>query len=222
MNIVLRSTVVIVLALGGSGLACADVLFDNLGQASGDVPSAVIGYFRGPSLPPIDTGLQFTMGAGLAPGQEYRIDSYGLAALELGSANTNKMVLRLFTDAGNQPGVEIDTTEVEILTSNAASYFPLSELQPLVTAGQRYWMIATAWEAPSGISWRQSTNNDHVHASYSREAAAVTISFNVQDSVPSLQILGTVVPEPAGWCLLVWGASAIGAYRRKGGGRGSR
>jgi hypothetical protein len=117
----------------------ATVIFDTFGPGDAYQPNAGIG------LGIVAGHTETIQGAAFTPAADAR-----LGAIELAAATpfgVNELRLWLMTDVASAPGVIIE----ELLLTGLSTAFPggsvvraESSLQPLLTAGNPYWLIAAA------------------------------------------------------------------------------
>lgn len=143
----------VLILTAGAGVR-ADTIYDNFGPDDGyDFRTA---WTIGLGFPVIDQGEPFTVSGG-----RYRLDAIELA-LQLAEGD-NAFDLWLMTDDGGEPGRVIEAFHVVGALGPTGHLTPpvrvASELHPVLKAGTRYWLVASA-TVDTYASWCWNATGD--------------------------------------------------------------
>ena len=183
------------------GPACANagtILFSNLVEPGDQYGPDAVGLGHTPAFP--DPGDYLSYAVPFIPSSTAFLTSF-VAPLGV-ATGTNQLEAFLYSDASDAPGSILESFT---LTSLPTSGFPFplltvnSVLDPMVTAGQRYWIAVTGGPATFGL-W--SLNLFQGNAADG--GASMTIVNGISgpwvvgsgERTGALEVLGTVVPEP--------------------------
>jgi hypothetical protein len=204
----------VALLLGSVGQARADVISSNLGP--GDTYDRINGRVEsGPDIFPVGATRQAV--AFTVTGGDFRFDSAQLGLTFV--SGTNAIDLRLYSDAGGEPGTVLETFHATGLpafgsTDNTLTTFT-SALHSLLQAGQEYWLLPFA-SGDTGVAWNDnSTGANSVALSHETEPTTWQIlPFSPQGA---FRVNGSpaAVPEPSTLTLLGLGTLALLGYGRQ-------
>jgi hypothetical protein len=195
-----------------AGPARADVLYSNLGpgesyQQSGNHAES------GPASPPgaIRQAVAFTVSADT---------SFDGARLAVGLVfGANKLDLRLYTDAGGQPGTVLEAIHASGQMPRFGQFGSghlvkfESALHPLLQAGGTYWLLPFAF----GNTWAGWNWNDQGGSGpFALSTKVEPVSWNVSKTLQgAFEVNGTPTPapEPSGLALALAGVTLLLARR---------
>lgn len=212
LKLLFTLVIVVVLALATEGAARADaVVFSNFG------PGMTFDINHGYTIAGSATNTaqvvanSFTVAGNV---------NFTTAQLALGLVSgPNMLQVLLVTDAGGVPGSIIETMNVNIGPFGLDSVVTATSiLNPLLTSGTTYWLMAFTPSANTLAGWNFSLIDTSPPSPYfaSNQIASTTGPW-VFGSGPrsAFQINGTPVPEPATILSLGAGIMAIVFRRRK-------
>jgi hypothetical protein len=190
--------------------ASADIVYDNFGP--GDTYSSiswVIGKHSSSQFQRM--AMPFVVSGGL----DFTLDSIHI---QLGDWNTgpNQYLVSLLSDVNGMPGAVLETMPANNVPSfgNGPATQVLSTINPVLTAGNRYWVSARAVdEALTRGSWYQAEENGR--NAFQNESTGPNWQLTTIDVARgAYRVNGTPVPEPTqGLTIIV--ASLVTAMRSR-------
>lgn len=198
------------LALAG-GAASADTIFDT-----GTPDGGFLGYYG------FDLFVDQSVAIAFTTGQDYTLDQVGLWMMSNNFASPGaEYTISLRTDAAGGMTIPGDTViESWDVQTAAVGWNPILEtvdsvLNPVLTAGTTYWIVAESdGSAGSNAVWVASNQLDSVYHSIQNvfNPGGDWIS-GYTTGAPGMVINGTPVPAPAGAAML--GLGGLLAARRR-------
>jgi hypothetical protein len=201
-------TAFLVALAGPAGPARADVIFSNLGP--GESYNQIQGYIEaGPeaAFPLTRQAMAFT--AGQTP------TSFDGARVALGLASgANEIDLRLYTDAGGQPGAVIETihasgqmpTYGQFGSGHLVTFE--SALHPLLEAGGTYWLLPFA-SGDTFAGWNRNDQGSSGPFALSQELEPTGWVVSSQQQ-GAYAVNGTPSPAPEPSALALAGVGLVG------------
>ena len=195
-----------VLVLSASTAARADTLFSNLGFQPG------IGYTV--STQSSQVNADFSQGDAFSVSETAQLSAIDVAiGLVSGS---NEIIVKLMTDNTGQPGAVLETWDAvnQMSTFGSTTLVALnSVLNPVLTAGQQYWLVAFAQDS-TWAAWNwNATNDSGPHALSTDNGATYSVSTQTRGA---FEVDGTVAaPEPSGLALVIVGLAGLALVTRE-------
>jgi hypothetical protein len=204
-RLILCSLLVVLLA---AGQIKALPIYNNFG--SGDsygVGSWTIGLPVPGSY--FDTGVPFAITVGIP----HTLDSIELAASWY--SGTNEIDVWLMSDDAGKPGTIIEAFNFQNLFSGGSILVGNSLLNPILTPGINYWLVASAPYNDTFAGWNVATNPSVWGPIAYRSGAGPWYVAN--DNQPAFRINGSpyVIPAPGAIILGGIGAGLVGWMRRR-------
>lgn len=210
MNIA-RSTTLALIAATTAGTAQADVIFDT-----GTPEPGFIGYYG------FDVFVDQSVAIAFTPDQDYQLDQVGLWMMSNDFDNAGApYTISVRTDANGGMTIPGDTViESWDVETAAIGWNPILEtvdsvLNPILTAGTTYWIVAES-DSPAFVDavWVASNQSEPVWHSvqnvFNPDGAWIS---GFTQGAPGLVVNGSVVPAPGSLALL--GVSAVFSARRR-------
>jgi hypothetical protein len=164
-----------ILALAVPAVAWADPIFTNFGAGlSYDITTG------GPVGNGLDsTGFNYAQGDTFVPAADANLGSIVIALSYL-SVPTDPITVALMADAGDQPGAvlerfTVDPSTLGALGTNNAPVVLTSLLNPLLTAGTRYWITVSS-TVTNSIAWSLNNTGDTAEEALSGDGGATWFS----------------------------------------------
>lgn len=208
----LRSTCIGLAAACLAGPALADVIIDT-----GPPNGGMMGYYGFDLLTTQSVAVAFT------PGQDYRLDGIGMWIMSNDFDNAGRQyTVTLRTDAEGGMTIPGGTIiESWTVATDAIGWSPVldslvSALNPVLSAGQTYWIVAESAEPPGGNPvWVAGAQDEPVwHSVQNAMNPNGEWISGWGNGVPAMVVSGTVVPAPGALACLAFGLTA-GARRRR-------
>lgn len=211
------STVIIILScflfVGISSTTKAATIFDNYGPAPGYKTSGAVGFSIGPneSYPSIVN----VAGPLFVPSDSAYLNYFDVPIWNSHGDETTTMQFDLVTF--NEDYSSLSTIETYLLTLGSAgsmdSYSLYSNDNPLLVAGNEYWLLASS---PDAVGWLYTTSSDT-----SAQATSYNGGLNFSITLPevdrqlALRVDGNPVPIPGALWLLGTGIiGVVGIMKR--------
>ena len=192
-------------------------IIDTFGPANGGNdyhPTNELAVLRDlDALIAVETAVAFT-----PSGADYRLQT-----IELGMTlynPDNVLEIWLTTDAGGVPGVILESFTL----SNQLTAYPgvdppvviTSVLEPILVAGQSYWVVARIPESNNGyVAWHSNVISATGTVKHRTTTELGTGSWTGgTTSLPAFRVSGVAVPEPSAVSLVAFGLLALGRPSR--------
>ena len=149
------------------------------------------------------------------PSANFTFSSAQLAMGIVGGPNILQVVL--MTSSGGFPGAIVETitlTDAVAPIGTGGIVLANSALQPLLSAGTQYWIVAFAPEDDTFMGWNLSLN-DFSTAVLLNGSHNLTGPWEFSAPRGAFQVNGTPVPEPATMLLLGGSLTVIALRKRK-------
>ena len=166
------------------------------------------------NVAPYQLAYSFTIPSG---GPNFIFESASLA-LSDGLGTAKDVDISLATDASNQPGTVLETFSLLDVLGPSGTDNPLivvdSVLDPLLLAGEQYWLIETPPTPGNGVIWQSGYITPN---SSERAISAGDGSWTVEsvDPAGAFSVSGIAVPEPGSTAFLAASILAAWIVRRK-------
>lgn len=176
----------------------SQVVFSNFGP--GDTYIVLGGWgvlSAGPNVP-----FSSNAGESFTPGGNFRLERIEVAmgiAQGAESFSPNEVDVTLMTDEGGAPGTVIETLRFDNLGLSGSLLPPLAKdsvLRPVLTAGTRYWLVASAPVPDTLLVWHQNLINSIGPHACSGPCIGTQIGqwFIHNDVQGAFRITGTPIP----------------------------
>jgi hypothetical protein len=200
----------LVIAILGAVQVSAMPLYSTLG--SGDSYNTMMGYTIGLSPNFYDQGNQFVIDGT----QSYLLDTIEVAIGLI--SGTNEVDVWLMSDVGDEPGAIIESFNFAGQMGDFGEYNPLlvgtSVLNPVLTPGTKYWLIASAPQSDTWASWNLS-DPDINGLRAVRESETNPWSIYSDTTMAAFRVNGEVIPAPGAVVLVGIGMGCISWLRRR-------
>jgi hypothetical protein len=200
----------LVIAILGAVQVSAMPLYSTLG--SGDSYNTMMGYTIGLSPNFYDQGNQFVIDGT----QSYLLDTIEVAIGLI--SGTNEVDVWLMSDVGDEPGAIIESFNFAGQMGDFGEYNPLlvgtSVLNPVLTPGTKYWLIASAPQSDTWASWNLS-DPDINGLRAVRESETNPWSIYSDATMAAFRVNGEVIPAPGAVVLVGIGMGCISWLRRR-------
>lgn len=168
---------------------------------------------------------KFDIALDFIPTGTYGLDSITVAmCIGNQSVSVNEVALSICSDAGGQPGAVLESWTIPVPIEYGFGFIynpPLSAnsvLNPLLTSGTRYWLLAEAATDESVLEWNLSSPTDVGSLSFRMNGGAWT-TYETERS--AFQVNGSDIPEPTTLALLGCGILVLLFFSRRRAIRGS-
>ncbi|SPP99681.1 exported hypothetical protein [Candidatus Sulfobium mesophilum] len=206
---------ILLLALLSTGVAQADILFNNFG--AGDTYDTSFGWTVSGSTsqnPQFEPAMSFT------PSTTAHLSSIDFVTSML--SGTNEVMLSLVNDSGGAPlGLALESwtfiNQMGTLGSNPSVLTADSVVHPLLDVGTTYWLVASPPVSDTWAGWNFNSIGDTGTVLFSLDGGAGwgTLGYTEPITRGVFRVNSTAVPEPSTFLLLGAGLAGVGLLRRR-------